>query len=109
VVKYFVSLSVAAMCIVSSAQAGHGLFGLHCHHGGHYGHACASPCGDACADACAGGPCAAAPAPCETQYVEKTVMVPEYVTETRTITCTEYQMQEQSREITVQKRVPVTE
>jgi hypothetical protein len=50
-----------------------------------------------------------APACCGPAYVtvEKTVMVPTWVTEPRTVTCTEYHKENRTRTYTVQKNVPV--
>lgn len=48
---------------------------------------------------CEPAPCASAPA-----MVEKKVMAPEWVTETRTVKCTEYKMEPQQREITCYER-----
>ncbi len=41
-------------------------------------------------------------------YVEKTVMVPTWVNETRTVMCTEYQQQQRARTFTVYRQVPET-
>ncbi len=57
------------------------------------------------------GPCApcdpCAPAPCE--YVEKTVLVPRIVRETRTVQVTKYRAEQQERTYTVSRCVPHTE
>src|SRR5688572_11722507 len=69
----------------------------------------AGPC-----DACAGGHsgdcgCAPAVADCAPAMQTRTVMVPTYVTEMRTITATEYRQEQRQRNYTVTKRVPVNE
>src|SRR5262245_32269881 len=62
-----------------------------------------------------GAPCASAPAPCapcepaEPKMVERTVMVPEKSTETRTIKTTEYRQEQREKTVTVTQRVPKTE
>ena len=65
--------------------------------------------------ATAGGPCAASCAPCasvqcggEVQYVEKTIYVPEWVTEVRNVVVCEYNQEQRQRTYTVYNSVPET-
>lgn len=46
---------------------------------------------------------------CEPQYVERTVMVPQWTTDTRTVNVTEYRNETRERTITVHKPVPETQ
>lgn len=64
-----------------------------------------------CADPCLyGGTCGTTvvAVPCEPRYVEKTVLVPTWVTETRKVMVTEYEHQTRERTVTVHKLVPET-
>merc|ERR1739848_709391 len=86
------STVAATFAMVASAYAGH--------------------CGggdDACASHCTTA-ASCMPASCAPSYcsVEKTVMVPEWGYETRTVTTTEYQKEARTRTYTVCKQVPVT-
>ncbi len=46
---------------------------------------------------------------CGPQYTEKTIMVPQYVTETKVVTVTQYQQETRQRTYKVCKQVPRTE
>src|SRR5688500_18529861 len=61
----------------------------------------AGDCGD-CRQACCPAPAACAPQ-CAPTY--RTVQVPQWTTETRTVTCTEYRSEPRERTITVAKQV----
>jgi len=71
---------------------------------GHHRGGCAPACDAAPCEAAA--PCAPAPAP---KMVERTIMVPQTVTENRTVKCTEYTNETREKKITVMNRVPKTQ
>ncbi|MEX0793655.1 MAG: hypothetical protein WD045_10995 [Pirellulaceae bacterium] len=60
-----------------------------------------APCAPSCQPTCA-------PAPCEVQYVEKTVMVPQRSWEVKTVTCTVNRPEMRERTVQVCRRVPET-
>ena len=70
-------------------------------------------CAPACESGCDAAPACGDAAPaCEAAapaMVEKKVMVPEWVTETRTVKVTEMKKEEQERKVTVMERQTVTE
>ena len=78
--------ALTMLCMVSLAQAGD------C--GWSRSACCPAPCTTCCT------PCAPVAQPCY-QEVQRTVMVPQMVTERRLVTCTEYQHQQQERTVTV--------
>lgn len=89
---FIAALVVVAMGSWQAAEAGRC---GHCRTAGTYG-----PCQtEACAPACA---------PCEPQMVEKTVMVPQMVTETRTVNVTKYREETRERTYTVHRKVMET-
>ncbi len=67
---------------------------------------CATPCNHVHARPC--GHAHAGPCGSSVHYVQKTVLVPQYGTETRVVNCTEYQNQIRERKYTVHRRVPET-
>lgn len=83
-----------SVTFASTAFGGHGR-----HRGG-----CAPECDAAPCEAAA--PCEPAPAP---KMVERTIMVPQTVTENRTVKCTEYTNETREKKITVMNRVPKTQ
>lgn len=80
---------IIAMGVVFGVSAAASVASAHGRHGG----------GDCCV------PCEA-PAP---KMVEKTIMVPQCVTEKRKVTCTEYTQETREKTVTVMKPVPKTE
>src|SRR5687767_13456292 len=75
------------------------------HAGGH----CRRGCGGGCSDCySAAGACADA-APCQSyEMVEKTIMVPTWVNETRTVNVCRYRQETRQRTYTIVRRVPET-
>lgn len=66
-----------------------------------------------CADPCASGACGVVVTPArllnEPQQAYQIVMEPSYVTELRSVCCTEYKDEQRTRAVTVTRTVPVTE
>lgn len=77
--------------------------------GAHRSQCCPTPCRTACAPCTTAGG-GAAGAACATQYqtVERTVLVPTWVTEKQTVKVTEYNRVEKERTVTVHECVPKT-
>ena len=103
--KYWPFLLALGLLLSSStdASAGRRHRRGYCHSG--YVNSCGT---QASCGTCDTGACDLAPAP-EPEMVEKTIMVPTTVTETRTIQVTECKLETRQRTYTVMKRVPKTE
>jgi len=98
-IRQFTSIaSVVFALVATTAQAGD------------CGRARSSCCPTQCCQVCyqPGDCCAVKPCPQQTcTTVERTVMVPQTVTETRKVKCTEYRQETRERKVTVYEQVPV--
>jgi hypothetical protein len=66
---------------------------------------CASPCGNSYSAGCGGATSSCGGG---VHYVQKTIYVPQWSTETRTVTCTEYRNEVRTRTYNVARQVPRT-